>query len=1327
MLLIDYSIIPLTDEDRLAIRKTVRERIEAGQLPVVQKNHYGRAAVVNPDAVQTVHHIPDELRTPLRRALHAANEGALPLSAERVYKGLIEGEGPLYFTIIELESPFKHMQEFLDYLPRLNARYPDMAVFLVGALPLVVETLQGAMAKPGTKLKLHYSDGRGLVEINDPAELDQVQSEQKEAPSFSLPFFSQIRLALAEGQKPIAFNLDSMRRLHAHFGTGEAKEIDMGGGRVEKVVVIDLPTRLIKDFQFRQDRGLDFHGVIRNGQTILSRNFEKEKLEFRWVPLDSLEALLRRVPGKDVEVIPLKNMKALRINTFNGSISFIARASKDQISIEQAESVTIERPAPAGAPNAGKPHQIRFDALIIGKGGTHFDRLQDAVKLHYYGRLMSGEEEQRIKLERYTRRLTVGSVGPLAGHTLKLLRRYGLERLIDTSGFHYLCDTAAQLPEHHLAAQRFEETFQSLLKMLRDIASVAGNTKIRLDDITHKTPVMTEWLDIESVRLEDITSTDLETAHREIRTLIGFIDHEFQRQFEIGTEDLTFFKKIEACQAASLLAKWLADYKRGAYGTPLPEGAHPDLLFLATGKDRTANDQRYFLPALVCSDFFTDPGNRALFDRGDYHFPVFLESHLALAEHEVREGGESVPSLAAVEKYFDAQTEKLDGRLRDLEASSGHIDMSGSPEYQALVKQEEEAYHQRYGQFLQEKEQVVKRLSEAEHAFQEILVEVAPRLKLPTQPDKGWLSGSEPDSKAFSTEFLQAARTALHEMQARAGQMIGAIGKQLAERAAALKAYTAHLAAMQQAHWRWQTTETAAGFGNLIAQVDQSLPGRMAALKKQDEKTRETYQERIVSQTASADSELQQAQAAEELRRNRSAQAVRAMQASVERLAAQCAGLAGAAIPRPEKLKSELARAAGAAKRVLELAQSLGANATKLTEDLTRHGQALIQIRQTSVQVHKLRTEVAALKAIATNAEPERVDAPKPAFLAAGGDGAARESLHAAYQEQQGQLEGWAKKLEVLAQPPAELKQGQELLETFQHLRERVIQMEKLISHKDRLRRSVAAIDERIKIMDRELADLPKRVEMQFMPARKELLINIFIPEAQRELDYARQAKSFVRELNNLDMQAIKDLYLDRAVFRRFSSRQFVHGAQISVDLSQPAARGLHNVQPALNRFVQQVEYNFRKTHPDWCEKTKLEFAKPMEPSLIWSFIQQMHGMGDKPRFNYVVLPGTLPVDQAVRMMIQKDQLYNGLPMLVLIYLSKFDDGLLHGDNAFRESYFKAVKHNVVLNIDNRVLVDNPVAIAERLAQETLGSAWDHDKLDALPADEGIQAVKSRA
>ncbi len=67
MLQIDDTIIPLTEEDRQTIETDVRQRLNAGERPEIGKAHHGRIAVVNPDPVQTMHQVPDDLRTPLRR------------------------------------------------------------------------------------------------------------------------------------------------------------------------------------------------------------------------------------------------------------------------------------------------------------------------------------------------------------------------------------------------------------------------------------------------------------------------------------------------------------------------------------------------------------------------------------------------------------------------------------------------------------------------------------------------------------------------------------------------------------------------------------------------------------------------------------------------------------------------------------------------------------------------------------------------------------------------------------------------------------------------------------------------------------------------------------------------------------------------------------------------------------------------------------------------------------------------------------------------------------------------------------------------------------
>ncbi|HEX9841871.1 MAG TPA: hypothetical protein VGC20_03935, partial [bacterium] len=57
----------------------------------------------------------------------------------------------------------------------------------------------------------------------------------------------------------------------------------------------------------------------------------------------------------------------------------------------------------------------------------------------------------------------------------------------------------------------------------------------------------------------------------------------------------------------------------------------------------------------------------------------------------------------------------------------------------------------------------------------------------------------------------------------------------------------------------------------------------------------------------------------------------------------------------------------------------------------------------------------------------------------------------------------------------------------------------------------------------------------------------------------------------------------------------------------------------------------------------------------------------------------------------------------------------LRRDAALRDSYFRALKHNVVLNIDGRVVVDNPRSIGMRLLHETLGCAIDVPEAEEPP------------
>ena len=84
--------------------------------------------------------------------------------------------------------------------------------------------------------------------------------------------------------------------------------------------------------------------------------------------------------------------------------------------------------------------------------------------------------------------------------------------------------------------------------------------------------------------------------------------------------------------------------------------------------------------------------------------------------------------------------------------------------------------------------------------------------------------------------------------------------------------------------------------------------------------------------------------------------------------------------------------------------------------------------------------------------------------------------------------------------------------------------------------------------------------------------------------------------------------------------------------------------------------------------------------------------------------------------------LLNGVPRLPLIFISKFDATALKRNTALRDAYFKALKHNVVLNVDGRIVVDNPRAIGMRLLRETLGCAIDMPNVEDPPELVSIDA-----
>ena len=231
MLEIDYSLIPLTEADQALVREEVSNKIKEGNVPNPDRSVDGRIVVLNPDLVQTVHQITDELRPRLRRIMLAAQQGTTHLPAERLFNAITESDERLYLIIIELQSDFRFFSDFMDFIPRLRKENPEMAVFLSGSMTHLREKFHQILSNGGASLVVEFPEVKESVEISDPDVFFERVTSQEQEVSLSIPFFTDIRILLQKVSKPISFNLVTLRKLHSVLGHGEAKEVEVGKGR----------------------------------------------------------------------------------------------------------------------------------------------------------------------------------------------------------------------------------------------------------------------------------------------------------------------------------------------------------------------------------------------------------------------------------------------------------------------------------------------------------------------------------------------------------------------------------------------------------------------------------------------------------------------------------------------------------------------------------------------------------------------------------------------------------------------------------------------------------------------------------------------------------------------------------------------------------------------------------------------------------------------------------------------------------------------------------------------------------------------------------------
>jgi hypothetical protein len=411
--------------------------------------------------------------------------------------------------------------------------------------------------------------------------------------------------------------------------------------------------------------------------------------------------------------------------------------------------------------------------------------------------------------------------------------------------------------------------------------------------------------------------------------------------------------------------------------------------------------------------------------------------------------------------------------------------------------------------------------------------------------------------------------------------------------------------------------------------------------------------------------------------------------------------------------------AAALNQRVGQIEKLLAGLRAKREEWIKQSEDGFLRRQRLAVRRFELGVDVAILKAL-VEGRPPQAPAPNLAEPAHSPD-----SLEQAFQEQVAHLDALHPRLAELsaplAQQVAQLRSHYKLFMQFNAQRD---ELEKLSAKKTRLRKTAQGLAERSALMDAELADLPTRMRDRFMPARKKLLLDVFIPDLQKRIFYFRQAQTFLGELLNMPYERLHQIYLDRAIFRRFSSNQFVNGLQVTHDVMVASAEGLRNVNAGISQYFRTLQFNFGKYHPKETPYLKLEKVEALDPAGIMARVRRLPPEASLDSPTYMILPSTLPMPQAVKLMVQKDAFFRGIPRCVFVYMSKFDAAPLQLNAGLRDEYFQALRHNVIINIDDKKVVDNPRTIGLQLLNDTLGCTFDTPRVDEIPEEEQQKAAQ---
>jgi hypothetical protein len=1314
MIEIDYDLIPLAPERERQIAREARHLAARGKVPPITPADFGRLVVVNPNQGFTIHHVPDDLRKPLRRQLLPVYDGSNPIPAQALVAQIVERqEEVLRAVLLELHSQFPQAAELLSKLPEIQRQNPGCRFLLHGDLNRVAELFRELLAKPESACTLRFHAHDGELTLQGPDALANLFIDLPKYPTLPAPFFDSLKVRI--GARAESFNLAAMKRLYPIFGVGSIGELDVSGKLKDRLITVDLPLAAIASVRLRAGKVEGFHAVRIDGDKVLAARIGEAGWAGKDVPLGQIESVFRRLPGREEEEIELSRIRALRVNCFEGHVSFLWKPTPDYVPLYE---VTELRWRPLAAAPAGAGEVTIDNVVVTEPGRPRFGDVRSGIRQLYLERVYAVQLAKQSKLKDYASQLKIACMGPISAQMFKLLRPMGLGKFLPSDRPYYLCDKPDQVPGYRGFADKLDKDYQELLATLRSLFEAGKDSLFDPEHIHHRMPIVTEWARGKAPPLARVQAEHLNSVYNELRVFSKFAEIEFRRIFQADSDPQLYFAKLELCRQAGLAAKRLANLKGGGYGRLFGPNESPDFVFFSSDQDAEQNREQFFLPGLSWTEVFRSAGAGTLNWDADYGFTVFLDEQLSIIDSMWRQENEGSPSAEFHDQYFTARIQEVERELKELERLSDPNHVSGTPGYAEAARRIEADHRAEIADFQRELETETEALHNAEQAYFQALGQFSADLGDALSPEM--LIASEDYITALDELIGKRSTDILIRLRDTITRVLRSVNQELDEARANLKslleAYPrvpkSYLPLAQAQFRRESLSRAHAGAGELVERLNALQRGNEAQIAKAAENL---HARRLVQKEESQrlEAELNQLQSLA----NKEAAKLR------ERLNAVFATFtlhqqpqaSGSPLGTIRVLEEAVTKASP------ELAEALGAARSSQQRTLDAIGVLLRRQMENRLGLHVSANESALLdgrgeQSVLRRFLVKNVTEPLVPFEPAPSPGTEKE-LQAEYERARAQWEQAAQRLAHVSQVERHLQEVRGPIEEYQSLQRAFQAFRKAVDDKSRHQRSVESIRTHLDRLLEEARDLPRLIQDRLLPAFRLICERHLMPRAEDRISDFRYVQAFVREAAKLSFENVQREFLDHAVFRRYQAIQFRSGAFYGMDPDHPLFAKLGNVPPALFHFHRHVRSNLRRLgfqDPD-ITLTKLPAAGPAD---MRRMLEEQRMLSPSKRYTYVVLPSTLDLKEALGIVAHKETLFQGLPQLLLIFVSWFDPTALQQNASLREAYFQAAKHNIILNI--ATLVDNPGAISVRLAQETVGRAVDLSKVDLSAEPEAV-------